>query len=211
MVVTIGERIRSERLRLGLSQEQFASLAGAKKGAQLKWEKGQSLPTADILAAWARAGARIDYILNGGSDAGLVLDRLEEVLSAPQVEAARVSLSVDEVLARAKSVLHQIATSEQPGVDERAKRRADDVLVHFFEDDEANNRVIARGRAMLDGRKQAKRELVNAMASVGLTVGQDLQSILLTLLIDYRISATDMMLLFEAIHVEIERRASKSR
>lgn len=50
---------------MGRSQAEFAALAGASKGAQLKWEKGESSPTASILTAWADAGADVLYILTG--------------------------------------------------------------------------------------------------------------------------------------------------
>lgn len=61
----IGDRIREERSRLGLSQADFAALAGASKGAQLKWEKESSFPAANILVAWGNAGADTLYILTG--------------------------------------------------------------------------------------------------------------------------------------------------
>ncbi|WP_217429774.1 helix-turn-helix domain-containing protein [Sphingomonas bacterium] len=65
MKLSIGARLREERLRLGLSQEAFASLAGLSKRVQLKWEKDESAPSAPILRAFAEAGADVLYILTG--------------------------------------------------------------------------------------------------------------------------------------------------
>lgn len=62
---TIGGRLRAERQRLRMTQPAFAALAGASKGAQLKWEKGQAWPNATALAAFAVAGADICYIVTG--------------------------------------------------------------------------------------------------------------------------------------------------
>lgn len=65
MKTSIGSRLKEERNRLGLSQEEFAALAGASKGVQLKWEKDVSSPTATMLEAFARWGVDTDYIVTG--------------------------------------------------------------------------------------------------------------------------------------------------
>jgi transcriptional regulator with XRE-family HTH domain len=63
--VEIGDRIRSERDRLGCTQPEFAALAGATKRSQIAWEKGDALPNAGALAAWAARGADVQYIIAG--------------------------------------------------------------------------------------------------------------------------------------------------
>ena len=45
--MTLGDRIKEQRKRNGLSQEKLAELAGVSRQAVTKWENGQSLP--DIL------------------------------------------------------------------------------------------------------------------------------------------------------------------
>lgn len=61
----IGDRIRSERERLGFKQADFAALGGASKNSQLAWEKGHAMPNAGVLAEYAKAGADVLYILTG--------------------------------------------------------------------------------------------------------------------------------------------------
>lgn len=61
----IGNRLREERERLGLTQPVFAELAGAKKRTLIDWEKDVSSPTAVQLAQLAAAGADVLYILTG--------------------------------------------------------------------------------------------------------------------------------------------------
>lgn len=61
--MSIGDRIRDERERLGYTQQEFAHLAGASKNSQFLWEKGSAFPNAKVLEAWARAGADVLYIL----------------------------------------------------------------------------------------------------------------------------------------------------
>ena len=64
----IGNRLREERERLGLTQPVFAELAGAKKRTLIDWEKDVSSPTAVQLAQLAAAGADVLYILTGGRE-----------------------------------------------------------------------------------------------------------------------------------------------
>lgn len=61
----IGTRLKEERERLGLSQPQFAELAGAAKRTLIDWEKGVSSPTAVQLSALAKAGVDAEYVLTG--------------------------------------------------------------------------------------------------------------------------------------------------
>lgn len=67
--MTIGERLRAERERLGFSQEDFAAFAGAHRKSQGNYESGARAPDAEYLAAIAAAGADVHYILTGLRDA----------------------------------------------------------------------------------------------------------------------------------------------
>lgn len=81
-----GQRIRSERERLGLSQSAFGSLAAASKGSQILYEKGKP-PTADYLEAIGAAGADLLYILTG-----------ERQSSGPRFDdLARLRLAIEAV------------------------------------------------------------------------------------------------------------------
>ena len=61
----IGDRLKEERDRLGLTQPAFAEIADAKKRTLIDWEKGVSSPTAVQLSALAAAGVDVLYILTG--------------------------------------------------------------------------------------------------------------------------------------------------
>lgn len=58
-------RLRDERKRLNLSQEEFAALGGVKKGAQFNYENGSRSPDAEYLMAIAKAGVDIQFLLTG--------------------------------------------------------------------------------------------------------------------------------------------------
>jgi transcriptional regulator with XRE-family HTH domain len=63
--VSIENRLKEERLRLGFNQPDFAGLAGRTKKTLIDYEKGATSPDAKFLAAIAAAGADVQYILTG--------------------------------------------------------------------------------------------------------------------------------------------------
>lgn len=63
--MSIGERLREERERLGLSQTAFGELAGVGRKSQFNYEENERSPDADYLSAIASAGADALYILTG--------------------------------------------------------------------------------------------------------------------------------------------------
>lgn len=78
----IGRRLKEERKRLGLNQEQFALAAGITRRPYAEWEAGNTSPTAAQLAALARLGADVRYIVTGERDgpAPITLTSDERVL-----------------------------------------------------------------------------------------------------------------------------------
>lgn len=63
----IGERLKEERTKLGLTQPEFGELVGAKKRTVIDWEKGVSSPTALQLAVFSDSGVDVTYIITGVS------------------------------------------------------------------------------------------------------------------------------------------------
>lgn len=59
------DRLKEERKRLGLNQDEFAALGGVKKGAQFNYENGSRAPDSNYLAAVAAAGVDVLYLLTG--------------------------------------------------------------------------------------------------------------------------------------------------
>lgn len=63
--MTIGDRLREERLRLGLSQPKFAEIAGTTKQTLFSWETSKTAPDAHQLAAFALNGVDVFFVLTG--------------------------------------------------------------------------------------------------------------------------------------------------
>ena len=61
----LGNRLREERDRVGMTQPVFAEAAGAKKRTLIDWEQGVSSPTATQLEALAEIGVDVLYVLTG--------------------------------------------------------------------------------------------------------------------------------------------------
>ncbi|WP_353191985.1 helix-turn-helix transcriptional regulator [Pandoraea pnomenusa] len=74
-----GSRLREERSRLQLSQSAFADLAGVTKTTQGNYETNKRSPDATYLAAIARHGADVGYVVTGErtSDAGIGVDAVK--------------------------------------------------------------------------------------------------------------------------------------
>ena len=62
---TVGKRLREERKRLGLTQQEFAALGGIASNAQAHYESGERQPKSGYLIGVAAAGVDILYVLLG--------------------------------------------------------------------------------------------------------------------------------------------------
>lgn len=63
--MTLGERIKEQRKRCGLSQEKVAELVGVSRQAVTKWESGQSAPSTENLFRLAEIfGTTVDLLLD---------------------------------------------------------------------------------------------------------------------------------------------------
>lgn len=60
-----GERLRQERTRLGLRQDDFARLGGVNRNTQGSYEKGERNPDVAYLAAVAQAGVDVCFVITG--------------------------------------------------------------------------------------------------------------------------------------------------
>ncbi|BAN51427.1 helix-turn-helix domain-containing protein [Metapseudomonas resinovorans] len=70
----IGERLKSERDRLGLSQLEMCALTGVSRKTQFNYENGERFPDALYLETLMKKGLDVLYVLSG--------DRMEEAHAA---------------------------------------------------------------------------------------------------------------------------------
>jgi len=74
--MSIGQRIREERQKLGLSQTAFGALGGVGKTTQILYEADERVPDSDYLIAIAKKGADPIYVLLGKRPNEIVEDSM---------------------------------------------------------------------------------------------------------------------------------------
>lgn len=109
----IGERLKSERTRLGLTQPALADIADAAKRTVIDWEKGVSTPTAAQLAALATAGVDVLYVVTGLPTPG---NAVRDLVPGKAVR--------DTGIARGRAVEELRATGALPARSSKAGARA---------------------------------------------------------------------------------------
>lgn len=90
-----GERIKAERLRLGLSQQKAADAAGVRREMWAKYEAGAE-PGAEPLAGMRRMGVDVDFVLSGKTQQ----QRIEEAAAGmpERLRALREERGIEAVL-----------------------------------------------------------------------------------------------------------------
>ena len=215
---SIGARLRDERVRLGKNQTEFAALAGASKGAQVNWEKDVASPNAAALNAFAEAGADVLYVLTGRRQSELLkqseqafaeqmLRSLAAGLEAPDAEASRRKLSVDEVREAACEALHRIATNVE--IPDETRQEADELLRRHFDDPEAGRRRSARFASYLARRYQAERDLDDAFEGFEIVLPSGIRDQLVTLVLDHGIKTEELMPLLSEMARILPRRTTQ--
>lgn len=99
----IGDRLKEERLRLGLNQSDFAALAQVAKNSQLNYEKGERSPDAAYLAAVAAAGVDVLYVVTG--------ERKPTLADSIPADEAQLLEHYRSLPAAVKASLAQLATT----------------------------------------------------------------------------------------------------
>ncbi len=75
----LGQRLRAERDRLGISQDEFGKVGGVSRATQYLYEQGDRMPTLEYLVRVISVGVNLGYLVFGAGDhkrrEGLVLDQ----------------------------------------------------------------------------------------------------------------------------------------
>jgi transcriptional regulator with XRE-family HTH domain len=77
---SIGELLKEERQRLGLSQDEFAAAGGLKRRAQTLYERNERVPDIDYLRSLIAIGVDVKYVLTGGKTSSALTQDEAELL-----------------------------------------------------------------------------------------------------------------------------------
>jgi transcriptional regulator with XRE-family HTH domain len=92
-MVTIGKKIKEERLRLGFTQESMAKAGGVSRQTQIRYEADERSPDGLYLESIAKIGADVSYIMTG--------DRHNATEQNPDTA---IQWSFDDVMLRLKNI-----------------------------------------------------------------------------------------------------------
>ena len=108
-MLTIGERLKKERLRLGLSQTKFADIAEVTKQSQINYESNKRSPDADYLAKVGMAGVDINYVLFGSSKETSPDNYDDEFLEAIELRAKKCEEHLKEAESNLKNIQNALS------------------------------------------------------------------------------------------------------
>lgn len=112
----ISKRLREERERLGMNQQNFAELGGVKKLAQFNYEKGDRTPDAEYLCALAEHGVDTNYLITGQrvSQSGTSIDHIKQAVQSAftMVKAGQIEISSEQFAQMVLALLP--ATTDDP-------------------------------------------------------------------------------------------------
>lgn len=103
MEKNLGDRLREERERLTLNQNEMADAGGVKRNSQGNYERGKQHPDTAYLLAVARVGVDVHYVLTGNrlaADLGLtegehsILQHYRQLNPADQAAVVRLVLAL---------------------------------------------------------------------------------------------------------------------
>ena len=201
--MTIGKRLKEERVRLGLSQPQLATVAGVGKNTIIEWEKDDVAgANSRALAAFALTGLDVLYIVTGRREQRLPADQQPyDTLSAQafldalearfhQLQPWPLSQEHRDGLAAERTELHRIAGME--ALPAKLRARADQMLYMAFQDAEAEERLDNRFRAIARRMREADAAIDRAARIAGTEAPPLLKANLMKLVSDYAIDPEDL-------------------
>lgn len=176
--MSIENRLKEERARLGLSQEAFAILANAAKRAQIYYEKGDRRPDADYLSAIADAGADVLYILTGRREgvAGSGLSDHQAISQMDQFETALQAAGANLPSGNADHRGLLLSMALDNTLPDRTRARADLLLRLGFHDPAAEQRHIERETRIQAIHRRARIFVDDAARAAGFTPSLAIQS-----------------------------------
>jgi transcriptional regulator with XRE-family HTH domain len=119
---TVGKRLREERLRLGLSQDEFASIGGLTRRTQTHYETDGRPPDTSYLRALAGIGVDVVYVLTGETSINTLSIEESEVLSGYRQLNEAGKAMVQAVIASGVNS-GSMSVSGEPAVPEKRVKR----------------------------------------------------------------------------------------
>lgn len=137
-----GERLRAERERLGLGQQEMAEKCGVTMRSQRNYEKGERQPDAAYLAAFTALGGDVLFLLTGHGDQKMTYQSYRSTTT--------------DMTENANPVTHSVAA--EPLGEYRLNRREQALLENYRGSDEEGRRAMESTASALAHRDGAKKK-----------------------------------------------------
>ncbi|MCD5973633.1 helix-turn-helix domain-containing protein [Pseudomonas quasicaspiana] len=123
-MIEIGRRLRQERKRLGLSQKEMGELGGVAANAQGKYESGERAPRADYLAALAKAGVDVLFVLTSRRSARVQIDSAFSKVDAVPINSELLLVEIQQAVRYFVSTIEGLSSAseaqrESPNVEDK--------------------------------------------------------------------------------------------
>ncbi|MFZ5884926.1 MAG: helix-turn-helix domain-containing protein [Chloroflexota bacterium] len=127
--MSIRDRLKEWRHALGLTQEQFASRAGIPKRTLIGYENGEREPGASALAAIARTGANMTWLLTGEGEMLPSRPQTQQTRALQSDSVSRRWAKITELLGDmpeqdSAALLHEFLSRAQETAERRELKRA---------------------------------------------------------------------------------------
>ncbi|KVS58013.1 helix-turn-helix domain-containing protein [Burkholderia cepacia] len=149
---SIGNRLKDERMRIGLSQAEFAALGGLGKQAQLNYESGARSPDANYLAALTKVGVDPLYVITGERAQPSKMPEEEAVLlegfrQLNDVGRTAVQASINGFLLAGVMTISGEPAKRLPRLAENRAAKLDDMALEALKNAQAGEQRAKRERS----------------------------------------------------------------
>lgn len=116
---TVGERLRSERTRLGYNIRGFAEIGGIGIGTQSSYENDKTLPNSEYLNRISAKGAEIFWIMSGSKEDDEVREK-RAAMYPPEILdfIANYQLCPDSIKTSLRAIAAEAADKKRQAIEE---------------------------------------------------------------------------------------------
>jgi len=156
----IGARLKEERMRVGMSQAEIAALGGLSNKTQLSYESDARSPDANYLAALAKVGVDVLYVITGvralpsttPEDEAELLDSFRQL---NEVGRAAIQASVNGFLLAGTMTISGEPAKRLPRLAENRAAKLDDAALQALKEAQAD---VERAKTARSPRKSAVKD-----------------------------------------------------
>ncbi|MCA8305474.1 helix-turn-helix domain-containing protein [Burkholderia seminalis] len=156
----IGARLKEERMRVGMSQAEIAALGGLSNKTQLSYESDARSPDANYLAALAKVGVDVLYVITGvralpstmAEDEAELLDSFRQL---NEVGRTAIQASVNGFLLAGTMTISGEPAKRLPRLAENRAAKLDDAALQALKEAQAD---AERAKSTRSPRKSAVKD-----------------------------------------------------